>query len=656
MSGAAARTDLCYSTLIARLMELDLEREYLFPQWPGGGDSPANLEILFRALDSELSVRHDRNQLNLATGILKVLNLILEHQHAEDEAAGGVPFFHNLACWGFNIADSWLLSGRCCQGEVQAGAGIESLDDVERRGLTTVHDTSFYRCALKVLNPSLDRYFGFFTHLDWLDYHVRRSGVENLILSYGLNNVLPALVSLCIRQTRPGLAESADYTSSLGSSHRLWRKKNSLLRKGDALGKKEWRAMEELDGSLGMVHSDVHDKFRWSLWHPDHFQQEFRTLLGIVDELMEQNDAAGCDSWNVFISDIPVLTRLAFLRGRGERTVVDGRPRYEIYTYFPNVESDVYDTEEFLTCSDVVHIESCIRLYNRAIEEAAGDLNERHRRKGRGPRYHLVRLSALFESFSDGTKASVEAPETGLIYPPVNAENYVASSKRLISGGIFSLDALHPSAIGQGLIAAELLKVMKEAGVLSPEARLDWSEIIGSDSLYCRPVGISRALYVDEGFAKIVVDFLQLLDINSRDAEDIFRSAILSFKSIPVELLREIPRHLLEGLPHRLPDSIRAEFLAGLPGEMIAESLRYLPEDLAVTMLWDLPEETLKRIIHKLPPELVSRLPRKLMRKISAQLSAELVKLVFVDLPVTLAFNLIKELPGKILHHFVPWI
>jgi hypothetical protein len=56
------------------------------------------------------------------------------------------------------------------------------------------------------------------------------------------------------------------------------------------------------------------------------------------------------------------------------------------------------------------------------------------------------------------------------------------------SGGLFSLDGMHPSTIGYGIVAEAFLIEMQKAGV--PDAdptRLDWSHIIAQDSLLQSP-------------------------------------------------------------------------------------------------------------------------------------------------------------------------
>ena len=63
-------------------------------------------------------------------------------------------------------------------------------------------------------------------------------------------------------------------------------------------------------------------------------------------------------------------------------------------------------------------------------------------------------------------------------YPPVKTKYCHADSKGLLSqGGLFSLDVVHPSAIGQGLIAWEFIKVMDKTRNKNWQEKLDWQEI-----------------------------------------------------------------------------------------------------------------------------------------------------------------------------------
>jgi hypothetical protein len=85
------------------------------------------------------------------------------------------------------------------------------------------------------------------------------------------------------------------------------------------------------------------------------------------------------------------------------------------------------------------------------------------------------------------------------VYPRVDAKYYHADRrKRLRQGGLFSLDGVHPTAIGQGTVAHEFLKVMKQAGV-AVGGSLDWPAISVMHELYNKDW---LAKYLLERFAR----------------------------------------------------------------------------------------------------------------------------------------------------------
>ena len=79
----------------------------------------------------------------------------------------------------------------------------------------------------------------------------------------------------------------------------------------------------------------------------------------------------------------------------------------------------------------------------------------------------------------------------------------------MTAGGIFSLDGVHPTAIGHGLIAHEFLNQMRTAG-LQPIRGLDWTSIVASDSLYSNPMAIMPELYDNTRLAEVILDLLRL--------------------------------------------------------------------------------------------------------------------------------------------------
>lgn len=120
MSLAAARTDLCFSTLIASSMGLKVGSEYVYPEWLVGG-LPSNIEKILRRLEKKYG--SDINALDWVT-ILPTLESVLDEAEDFFEREGGranqpypgkVEFFHNVAIQGFDIADSWMVYPRGLQ-------------------------------------------------------------------------------------------------------------------------------------------------------------------------------------------------------------------------------------------------------------------------------------------------------------------------------------------------------------------------------------------------------------------------------------------------------------------------------------------------------------------------------------------------------------
>jgi hypothetical protein len=98
-------------------------------------------------------------------------------------------------------------------------------------------------------------------------------------------------------------------------------------------------------------------------------------------------------------------------------------------------------------------------------------------------------------------------------------------SGKVIQGGIFSLDGLHPSTIGYGLIANIYMMAMKETGVRF-EKPMDWNFIIQNETIVSNPPYLLTQLRLvlrffsmgrQERFTRLGQNILQqLLDAFSR--------------------------------------------------------------------------------------------------------------------------------------------
>lgn len=472
MSGAAARTDLAYSTLIARSLKIPAS-EYRYPQVWGMGGLPVNLEDLLRLLVRKYGT--DIGGLDWLTIVKTLQDYIdqVEDYYERGKGAANQPdptrttFYHNIATQGFDVADAWLITPKVCQEEIARKALQEGGDN-----FFGFPSATFYRTALKVLNPSLDPQFDQFSQLDWLNYHASGEGVENLILWLGANNALGTVMGMNIQPTPND---------------------------GTAL--------------LSMTHEQ---REQWNLWHPQDFKVEYTELLDRVDRILQNNRHP---HYNVFVGTVPLVTIAPLAKGVGPTTTLevesdysDRKEKYvyyKYYTYFFREENAVERTDKaFLTLTDALYIDNCIRQYNRTIKQLVAERNRQYSQ----PRYHIVDISKALQDIAfkrNAGQVKYKFPDYFRFkYPPVNTKYYHADERgRLKQGGLFSLDGIHPSAIGQGLIAYEFLKVMKQVGVVK-QIDLNWDAIFKSDQLYSDPIPLMHELYENDHLAEFLVNWV----------------------------------------------------------------------------------------------------------------------------------------------------
>jgi hypothetical protein len=474
MSGAAARADLSFSTLIARALGLNPGStkknniDYFYPAWQKGG-LPANLENILRRINSRCGA--GISVLELAKA-LKIINRIIDDSEDYYERGKGredskypglVPFFHNVSVWMLTVADAWLVKPETCLEAIHK-QGFYSRAD----GLFAIADCSFYRTALKVLAPNLENNF---SQLDWLQSHAEKEGIENLILWLGINNTMGTILSFEIHPTpndpfnRPHLLTFAERCAG-----------------------------------------------NWNLWHPGDFAAEYCELIERVDHIMKTYNTN--KDWQVFIGTVPYLTIAPFIKGIGPEVRVDGKGAfYERYTYVFYDEDYARKKGCSLSIDQVLQIDDYVDEYNKAIRELINLKNREHENNNRQKPYHIVDICEAFNRMAwkrnKGKPPFVYPPYFKTIESPVNTKYYhTDTSGRIVQGGIFSLDGVHPSAVGQGLIAAEFMKVMEGAGVVFKNS-LDWKKIFDSDTLYRKPITLMGELYRHEKlahfFTKIVL-------------------------------------------------------------------------------------------------------------------------------------------------------
>ena len=323
MSLAAARTDLCFSTLLAHALgQKDGGGGMQSPTWPEGGH-PIDLERVMRRLTRRYG--SDVRGLEWPLAAKTIADIVDDVEDYYERGAGDehtphpgdVEYFYNTSVRGFDVADAWKLTPAICRQEI-AKANKKSGKD----GFLSVPNASFYRTALRVLNPSLDPSHDDKSQIAWLKHHASSRGVENVILWLGQNNALGTVVSLDIKQTLN------DGTRPVDMSH------------------------------VERARAD------WNLWHPNDFEAEYRELLKRVKDALQDNKAKKC---NVFVGSVPAVTVAPLAKGVGgsfqiERTVTYSektrRDRkycyFKYYTYFPFEEEFAKETGTHLTGQEVL--------------------------------------------------------------------------------------------------------------------------------------------------------------------------------------------------------------------------------------------------------------------------------------------------------------
>lgn len=481
MSLAAAQTKLSYSTLVARSMGLEVGSEYRYPEWEAGG-LPVNLETACRSIERYGPNIWGAEWLKVIRTINDVVDETEDYYERGPGAAqepyrgptsaagddGSVPYFHNVAVQGFDVADSWLVTPELCKQKIAAerGGGEDFLTP----------NAAFYRTALKVLNPSLEEKYDQHSQLEWLKEHTKKEGVENLLLWLGANNALGTVLGLKIRQTP-----------------------------------------NDPDRRPHLVSHEEREEAGWNLWHPADFEAEYAELLDRVDAAMSQN---GNEDWNVFVGTVPPVTIAPLAKGVGptyrvtRENTTTGKDEtyvyYKYYVYFLFEENLVHRNDGlYLTFEDALHIDDCIRKYNATIRTLVEAKNINHPKQ----RYHIVDIFQAFQDIAikrNAGQAKYKFPEYfNFVYPKVDTRYYHADPDgRLRQGGLSGLDGVHPSAIGQGILAYEFLQAMKRAGGVDG-IDLDWQAIFESDTLYSDPISIMQEIYEHSWLAEKVLSLIR---------------------------------------------------------------------------------------------------------------------------------------------------
>ncbi|MGF1581208.1 MAG: hypothetical protein ACFCD0_17725 [Gemmataceae bacterium] len=439
MSGAIYRTDISYPVMIAEA--LGVLNEFIVPDFSGEGGLPLNLELIL----GELSDRYGEriNWWEYATMLTVLQSRMDRTEDYWERGKGSKPYpqraiHHNLSVWGFEVRDAYTVTEGVCRRQIP-----NATDDWFKQ----VPEMPMYRTARRVLNPPFADDVMEFHQIKCAKQLAEEGGIENLIVFLGANNALGTVTSLSIRHSSPD-----------------------------------------------DLHKMPHER-TCNLYLPAHFKT-------IYEELADHVEQIGAD--NVFVATIPHVTIPPVTRGvsKGRRRLQGGY--FEYYTR-PWVWDENFDPEKHphLTREEAKQIDHFIDEYNKVVKETAQSRN-----------WHVCDLAKTLDDLAyrrNQDAPSYQFPQglrdalknnSNLKYL-VNQEKVTLDSRffttqnkhpdKIAEGGLFSLDGIHPTTIGYGIIAHEFITVMEAKGVTFPK-KLAWDDIVKADTLINNPPKMMASL------------------------------------------------------------------------------------------------------------------------------------------------------------------
>jgi hypothetical protein len=481
--GAIRRTEWSYPALVARVLG---DPSFRQPDFSGGGvGGPlVDLELLMRRLTAACGDR--LGYLEIPKAALTIQRFMSEVEDFWERGAGTEPsatgpIHRNLGVWGFEVLDALTLSDGVC---------FRNTPPATDNLINQLPELGMYRSARRVFNPSQEAALAEYKALDLARQIAKNDGgIEHLIVELGSNNAL----GTCVRM-KLEWSHSADFRK--------------------------------------LAHQRS-----CTIWEPEHFSRIYRRLAEQITQVGARR---------VFLATVPHVTVAPVTRGvspfakqrglpelaRAPGAPADSRGYFEYYTRFWIWDEDFNPSRDpFLAREDAILIDSVIDEYNeciRAVAEERGfhvidlcrvldDLAYRSN-DGHPPyRFPVGLIEALRQN--PATAFRVRADGTVLLDtryfqvpdrpPPADAPG--AEWQEQYTGGLFGLDGVHPTTIGYGVIAHEVLSAMRAQGVTEADpARLPWAEIVAADTLVTDPPPIlaSLARTLDVLFGKLGLERL----------------------------------------------------------------------------------------------------------------------------------------------------
>ncbi|WP_278312459.1 SGNH/GDSL hydrolase family protein [Lolliginicoccus levis] len=412
-SFAIHNTDLSFPAIIAR--ELGWASSFRIPRYRSHGGLPLNLEYLLRALEERHGATLDWWDLPLAP--FTVQSWMAEVEDYWERGPGSVtpppaPINHNLSMFGWDLRDSLEWTFDRCAGVLDANPPSDDLLDQR------VENASF-RAALRVYPRATAEQRGMTLFdaaraLGEQGDGSSESGIETLIVFLGANNALKAATKLEVRWSGEGFRR-------------------------------------------------LSAKSRYTVWTPEHFREEYDQIIERVHRI---------NARHVILCTVPHVTIAPITNGIGGK--IGPRSRYFSHYVHPWVTESSFSSkkDKHLTGADARAIDYAIDTYNDHIESTVREA------RANGKDWLLLDSAAILDNvasrrFHEDPSArpqwwtGYELPGAlAALDPPLTTRFLAADGQGgRAAGGLFSLDGVHPTTVGYGILAQEAINTMRAAGV-----------------------------------------------------------------------------------------------------------------------------------------------------------------------------------------------
>lgn len=445
-SGAVFNTDLSVGAIVAH--ELGWLSHFRYPRYAGLGGLPLNIELLLRDLESHVGAETRPWEVPMA--LFRGRQFMDEVEDYWERGPGSQApvvsaYNHALAVYGWDLRDALSKTAAWCAAAIQ-----EPHDNL----LNQVVENNGERAALRVY----PHWSGATEKMTLIDAAAALgddkddstdSGVETLVVFLGANNALQSVVRLAVVWSGPG-------------------------------------------------YKDLRKKGAFTVWRPEHFLSELDDLAAAVKAV---------NARHVIWCTVPHVTIAPIARGVGDKITTGSR--YFPYYTRPWIDDASFSPtqDEHITGAQARAVDCAIDMYNQGIQ----DVVEQARNGADGVRrdWYLLDVAGILDRLASRRYINDPnaRPAWWTPYPlpaPLRALDPVPDTRFLTSdgnggrasGGLFSLDGVHPTTVGYGILAQELVNVMRVAGVEFHQANgaprpdpvtVDFERLIRRDTLVRTP-------------------------------------------------------------------------------------------------------------------------------------------------------------------------